>query len=303
VSDLPRSSLSRRQFLKSGLALATCAWTLRPGSLLAYEPPRAPVLPCDPDCTRWALLSDTHIADDPENHYRGFYPYRNLQEVAAWIADDPPDGLVITGDLARLKGKVEAYKNFRALLAPMARQPIHLGLGNHDNRDDFFQTFGHGSHDDGVVENKHVLVREAGPVRLIVLDSLSRVNAFTGKLGSEQRTWLETILQTCDERPTILFLHHAPNGELLDTQRLFKIIKPVTKIKAVVHGHSHQYDYDQVTGIHVVSLPATGFNFSRREPVGWVQAKLTPKGGEFTLHAIGGDRRLDGTTQKLVWRT
>ena len=55
VSWLP---LSRRQLLKGGLALAACAWTLRPDSILADEPPV-----CKPDCTRWALLSDTHIAD------------------------------------------------------------------------------------------------------------------------------------------------------------------------------------------------------------------------------------------------
>jgi hypothetical protein len=142
-----------------------------------------------------------------------------------------------------------------------------------------------------------------GPVRLIVLDSLLNVNWMTGKLGPQQRTWLETVLQTCDDRPTILFLHHTLNSQLLDMRRLFEIIKPVPKIKAVVYGHSHRYDYSEVAGIHLINLPATGFNFAGRQPVGWVEARLTRDSGEFTLHAIGGNRKIDGHTQTLSWRS
>jgi len=302
MSDIPQPSLSRRQLLQGGLAWA--AWTLRPPSILANDRPDAPTPSCEQDCTRWALLSDTHIAADPEDRYRGFYPYRNLQEVAGQIACDLPDGLVITGDLARLRGQTEAYENLKALLAPIAEQrPIHLGLGNHDDRNDFFRAFGDSRDDEGAVENKHVLTAEAGPVRLIVLDTLLTVNSMTGKLGELQRGWLETLLQVCDDKPTILFLHHTLNGELLDTQRLFEIIKPVGKIKAVVYGHSHKYDYSQVAGIHLINLPATGFTLTGGQPVGWVEAKLTKQGGEFTLHTIGGNRKIDGQTQTLSWRS
>jgi predicted MPP superfamily phosphohydrolase len=137
MSDIPHVALSRRQLLRGGLALA--AWTLGPSWVRADEPldvePAEMPLSCDPECTRWALLSDTHIARDPENHYRGFYPYRNLQEVTAQIADDLPDGVVITGDLARLRGQTEAYENLKTLLRPIAEQcRIHLGLGNHEPR-------------------------------------------------------------------------------------------------------------------------------------------------------------------------
>ncbi|MCL5278925.1 MAG: metallophosphoesterase [Planctomycetes bacterium] len=306
ISDIPQAGLSRRQLLRGGLALA--AWTLGPRWTRAGEPADVapPEMPpsCDPECTRWALLSDTHIAGDPDNHYRGFYPYRNLQEVTAQIAADLPDGVVITGDLARLRGQIDAYENLKALLGPIAEQcPIHLGLGNHDDRNDFFRAFGPGYDDDGVVANKHVVTTEAGPVRLIVLDSLLNVNWMTGKLGPQQRTWLETALQSCDDRPTILFLHHTLNGELLDMGRLFEIIKPVPKIKAVVYGHSHKYNYSEVAGIHLINLPATGFNLARRQPVGWVEARLMQDGGEFTLHAIGGHRENDGRTQTLTWRS
>jgi len=83
----------------------------------------------------------------------------------------------------------------------------------------------------------------AGPVRMIVLDTLLYVNVFPGMLGGPQRTWLETYLRVCDDTPTILFIHHTPRADLLDTRRLFEIITPVKKVKAVVYGHSHKYEF------------------------------------------------------------
>jgi Icc protein len=279
------------------------AWAMEPHEVLAYSRPVLPSPPGDKDCTRWALLSDTHVAADPENRYRGFFPYLNLQEVATQIADKLPDRIVISGDLARLKGETDAYENFKTLLAPVARQrPIHLGLGNHDDREDFFRAFKSPTAADMAIENKHIVEAEAGPVRLIVLDTLLHVNGTAGELGLSQRSWLETFLRRCDNKPTILFLHHTLSSDLLDTRPLLEIIRPVAKVKAVVYGHSHRYEFSTDAGIHLINLPATGFNFVGTQPVGWVEAKLTKKGGEFTLHAIGGDRSADRQTQKLVWR-
>ena len=279
------------------------AWAMKPHEILAYSRPVPASPPGGKDTTRWALLSDTHVAADPENRYRGFFPYLNLQEVAAQIADKLPDRVVITGDLARLRGETGAYENFKTLLAPVAKQrPIHLGLGNHDDREDFFQAFQSPTTADMAIENKHVVETEAGPVRLIVLDTLLHVNVTTGELGQSQRSWLETFLRRCDNKPTILFLHHTLSSDLLDTRPLLEIIRPVGKVKAVVYGHSHKYEFSTDAGIHLINLPATGFNFAGNQPVGWVEARLTKKGGEFTLHAIGGDRSADRQTQKLTWR-
>ena len=259
MASTPRPFLSRRQLLQGGLAWAACAWTLRPNRAWAKEPPKGPASAGESDVTRWALLSDTHIAADPQDHYRTFYPYRNLQEVIAQIACKPPDGVVIAGDLARLKGKTDDYQNLRTLLTPLARRPIYLGLGNHDDRGGFFRRFGDVCGGPGNLENKHVTVAQAGPVRMIVLDTLLRVNGLAGRLGDSQRTWLEKILQSCDDRPTILFLHHTPHADLLDRRRLLAIIKPQGKIKAVVYGHSHQYGYSEFAGIHLINVPSTGY--------------------------------------------
>jgi len=294
MSDISQRELSRRDFLKGGLALAAGVATLGPQQALGHE---------QDECTRWAFLSDTHIATDPDNHFRGFYPYRNLQEIAGQIAYDMPDGVVITGDLARLKGDTEAYENLKTLLSPIAAErPVHLGLGNHDDRPDFFRAFGGADDISGAVEHKHIITANVGPVRLVVLDTLLVVDTIPGLLGRQQRTWLDAFLRVCDDTPTILFLHHTPKADLLDTGRFFDIIRPVTKVKAVVFGHSHKYKFSESDGIHFINLPATGYNFKGSQPVGWVEAQLTGTGGEFLLHALGGNRQTDGQAVKLRWR-
>jgi len=292
--DVSGHDLNRRQFLKTGLAWAA--------GVAAVGPARAFSQDLD-ERTRWAFLSDTHVASDPDNRYRGFYPYRNLQEVAGQIGYHPPDGVVITGDLARMRGEVQAYENLKTLLTPITEQrPVYLGLGNHDTHDDFAQAFTPGSGDVRTVEDKHVVTAVAGPMRLIVLDSLIADRA-AGLLGSSQRMWLRSFLADSDDRPTILFFHHRPRIDLLDSNRLFDIIEPVAKVKAVVYGHSHKFNFSQYKGIHLINLPATGFNMSGSQPVGWVEADLTSQGGRFTLHAIGGNRRHDGCCERLTWRS
>lgn len=287
--------LSRRQLLRGGLALAAGVVTFGPRTVLGAE---------REGCTRWAFLSDTHIAADPDDRYRGFCPYLNLREITSRLCYDLPDGVVITGDLARLKGRPEAYANVKSLLTPVAeKRPVYLGLGNHDNRDDFFRAFEGPGRIGEAVENKHVITADGGPVRLIILDTLDRINAISGLLGWPQRTWLETYLHTCDDTPTILFLHHKPKGDLRDTGRLFRIIGPMAKVKAVVYGHTHQVGLSEYKGIHLINLPATGYNLGDSHPVGWMEAKLTARGGEFLLHAMGGNTHYDGSRVTLTWRS
>ena len=298
MSDGLRYGMTRRRFLHAGLAAAGGVFVLGARRSLA-EAGR--------EQARWAFLSDTHIAADPENNYRGFYPYRNLQKVVEWIRSDLPEGLVITGDLARLTGQAGDYENFKKLMAPMIEsRPVCLALGNHDDRDNFLRAFKSPAGDRQPVKGKHIVTVNAGPVRFILLDSLLYVEKTPGLLGKAQRTWLEDYLRTCDDRPTILFFHHTlgdGDGDLLDVMRLFDLVKPIAKVKAIVYGHSHEYGYEQLEGIHLINLPATGYNFGNAEPVGWVEAQLTGMAGRFTLHAIDGNSDFDGFTKSLSWRS
>ena len=292
--------MNRRAFIKTGLtavgALTTIVTGCSPGLRKSEQKP-----------ARWALLADTHIPEDINNNYRGFYPYQNLQKVVPDIISASPNGVVIAGDLARLTGQLGDYANLKKLLSPIAeKRPVFMALGNHDNRDNFLKIFDEIPEEKQPVEGKHIVVVNNPTTRLFILDSLFYVNKVPGLLGKAQRQWLENYLKECDETPTILCFHHTlgdDDGDLLDLPRLFSIIRPIRKVKAIVYGHSHAYGFSEFEGIHLINLPAVGYNFSDAEPVGWVQANLTDKGGDFTLHAIAGSMNKDGSVTRLSWRT
>lgn len=292
-------SMNRRDFIKTGLAAVGALVTVGTDSSFGLSKN-------EKEATRWVFLADTHIPEDISDNYRGFYPYHNLQKVIPQIIADLPDGITIAGDLARLEGRLGDYANLKKLLSPVAEKTsVFMALGNHDNRENFFRLFNNTPEEKQSAGGKHVVVVNKPPIRLIILDSLFYVNKVPGLLGRAQRRWLEGYLRKCDDTPTILCFHHTlgdGDGDLLDVPRLFNIIKPIRKVKAVLYGHSHEYGFSELEGIHLVNLPATGYNFSDTEPVGWVEAQLTAKGGDFTLHVVAGNKEKDGSVKKLAWR-
>lgn len=291
--------MNRRSFIRAGLATAGTLFAVGLGESFGSDGGET-------EAIRWALLADVHVPADVENNYRGFYPYRNLEKIIPDIISASPDSAVIAGDLARLTGESGDYANFKKLLSPLAEKtPVFMALGNHDNRENFLKAFETTAGQKQAVKGKHVIVVQKAPVRLILLDSLLFTDKVPGLLGKEQRQWLENYLKECDNTPTILCFHHTlEDGDdaLLDVLRLFDTIKSTKKVKAIVYGHSHKYAFSQYEGIHLINLPAIGYNFSDAEPVGWVEARLTATGGDFTLHVAGGNNDADGRVTRLTWR-
>jgi 3',5'-cyclic-AMP phosphodiesterase len=254
----------------------------------------------------WALVSDTHVPEDPLNDGRGFKPYDNMKRAMAQVAEAPVEGVLICGDLARTEGLEGDYRSLRTLLEPVSgKLPVAMALGNHDDRAKFREAFKEHPGKSGMVMGKHVLVIESPVVRLVVLDSLLYVNRVAGLLGKLQRTWLEEYLAGAGNTPTVLFLHHPPtdrDGDLLDSDRFLNIVGGRRMVKAIVYGHSHRYVFERQDGMHLINLPATGYNFAASEPVGWVQARFSAKGADLTLRAFAGNREGDGKTTSLEWR-
>lgn len=255
---------------------------------------------------KWALLSDVHIPTDPSEAYRGFRPVENLKKTVPAVEAFKPDGMIICGDLARLEGLPGDYEALGALVRPVAEQtPVAMALGNHDDRKNFLAAFSSRPGEAQSVQGKWVSVLDAGPVRIVLLDSLLYVNRVAGLLGKAQRQWLETYLRS-NQAPTVFFVHHTlddTDGAMLDSQRFFEIIRPAKQVKAVFYGHSHRYRYDEDDGLHLVNLPAVGYNFNDAEPVGWVEALFRKDGGDFTLRAIAGNTEQSGKTVSLRWRS
>jgi 3',5'-cyclic AMP phosphodiesterase CpdA len=254
---------------------------------------------------RWALLSDTHIPADASNEYRGFRPVDNLKKVAPQVEQWKPEGVMICGDLARLEGLPGDYAALKQLLTPILNQaPVAMALGNHDHRENFLAGFGvqKGAQ---TLKARHVVSVDAGPVRMVVLDSLVAPNSTPGLLGKAQRQWLADHLDASDGKPVIICVHHTlddSDGALLDAPRLFDVIRTRRKVKAVLYGHSHEHKYETLDGIHLVNLPAIGYNFRDSEPVGWVEGVFRGDGAALTLRAFAGNQAASGKTVELKWR-
>ena len=254
-----------------------------------------------------ALLSDTHIAADPNDSFRGFSPHANLRKVADMIAKATPDMLLINGDLARSSGQMQDYAALDSFLNPLAdAMPMVVTMGNHDDRDNARKSLAKLSGDRQAVTQKLVSVVDAGPCVFVMLDSLMITGIGAGLLGKAQRAWLTSYLANPPGKPVVVFVHHNPDGDsdsaLLDADRLLADLRLNRNVKALFFGHTHMYSITQVDGLHLVNLPAVGYNFADGNPVGWMDAVVDQHGTALTLRAIGGEVKDDGKIARLEWR-
>jgi len=291
------SARDRRSFLKLAGAggVVFLAWAPRAGQAAAAARGELHL----------ALLSDTHVPADRVSGHRGMNPWENARVAAAQVAAARPDGVLVCGDVARLEGREEDYRELKALLAPVAAvAPVYVALGNHDDRTSFRRVFADAPGWPAPVDRKHVTVIEHEAVRVVVLDSLLYVNQVPGLLGKAQREWLAAWLPTVADRPAVVFVHHPPtdeDGDMLDGERLLAILRANRHVKALFHGHAHVWGLGRRDGLHVISLPALGYSFDDAQPVGWVDARLGVDGVSLTLRAIAGNRADDGRTTRLAW--
>lgn len=289
------------------MPILTCPTLTRRAFNLALAGAGVSVLRSQEAEMHWALLSDTHVPGDPAGGYRGFRPQETLQRAVPGVLAAKPQGVLICGDVAREFGLQGDYDAVKTILKPVLDNlPTAIALGNHDDRANFLAALGATQQGVQKVPKRHVLAVEGGAVRFLVLDSLMQPKTVAGLLGRDQRTWLSTYLKSASAIPTVLFVHHTlddGDSSLLDAPRLFELLRPHRNVKAIVFGHSHRYGYDTWEGVHLINLPALGYNFTDDQPVAWVDARFTREGGSFTLRALAGNTKTDGAVTRLSWRT
>src|SRR5581483_2545397 len=216
-------ALSRRHFLAGTLAAG-----LLPHRLDAADA-------ADPHAV--ALLADTHIAADRSAVTRGVNMTDYLMAVGKEVAGLPrrPAAAVVNGDLALKNGQAGDYAAFADLLQPVraAGLPLHLTLGNHDQRDRFLNVVA--PQGDPPVVHRHVGVVRLPRANLFLLDTLDMTDGVPGQLGAEQLAWLGRALDAAADKPAIVIGHHHPEAEvpaghkpagLIDTVALFKLLEP-----------------------------------------------------------------------------
>ena len=296
--------LSRRRFLAG--ALAAGAGVLLPRGGQAREPAADP--------NQFVLLADTHVAGRRDLAHRGVQPAKNLELAIAEIRalESTPAGAIVAGDCAFIHGEAEDYSTFRELLSPLRRagRPIHLALGNHDERQRLLAAFPEVKSRAAAAPqtlHKCVSVVESPSANWFLLDSLDKTNQSKGLLGEGQLAWLAKALDARPGRPALVLAHHDPEPllnihGLTDTAALFKVLEPRKQVKAYFFGHTHRWSLTVYKGIHMVNLPAVAWLFEPSQPRGFVTAQLRPQGATLVLHALDHKHPKHGEKIELKYR-
>ncbi|MEX0791953.1 MAG: metallophosphoesterase [Pirellulaceae bacterium] len=301
--------LSRRQFLTQSTALGV-GLAYATSSLRAEED----FFANDPNY--FALLSDTHIPSEPSVTARDVNMSTNLRQVVSQItADekDKPAGVIVNGDCAYLRGLAADYVNFAGLVHPLgvAGLPLHLTMGNHDDRGPLYETFANQRREDPPVENKHLSMIESPYANWLLLDSLFKVNVVTGELGDAQLKWLAMALEVNPDKPIIVVAHHNPQFEqsdsgtawtgMKDSTELFEILDAHPQVKAFIYGHTHNWNVSKRGNIHMINLPPVAYVFTTGKPNGWVDARVSANGMRLKLNTISATHPQNGQILDLKW--
>lgn len=295
---------SRRAFLH-GLAVGGASLALPRLRAAAFDGP-APYV---------ALLADTHIDADPARVVHA--DKVNMSDHLRAVVEDilaqpsPPAAVAVVGDLALKNGKPGDYEQFLKLVAPLRERgiPVHLTLGNHDDRGPLREALD--ARADDAVEGRFATAVDAAGVRMVLLDSLDKVDQVDGVLGEVQRGWLAKALDARPDFATVVLMHHHPSptaeppkGALQDTAALLEILRPRKQVKALVFGHTHTWRREERDGLHLVNLPAVAYHFEKPQPLGWCRLEPTRDGSRATieLRCVAGDRSKDRERVELGWR-
>jgi 3',5'-cyclic AMP phosphodiesterase CpdA len=218
---------------------------------------------------RIAQVSDTHLSR------RFGYFFLNWEVVVDELNADPPDLVVVSGDVSFNGADDEddlrfAAEQLRRIHAPWVVIPGNHDIGDHpmskklaqpvteERIDRWFEIFGA----DRFTQEK---------------DGWQIVGFTTALLGSDGRrepehwSWLESQLTPNEHRPVLLFMHKplytrephetAFNKSAIDPnsrERLWTMLRG-SPVKAVASGHVHVYKRVGAHGIEFVWCPATSF--------------------------------------------
>src|SRR4051812_36848332 len=293
--------ISRRRFLARTLAAG--------GGLMLAQELFAKTKALDKNL--WIFLSDTHLSLDRAKVERGVNMTDHFEQVSKEVLELPKRGagLFLMGDCAFSSGQKGDYAVLQELLEPIraSQTPVYLALGNHDNREQFWEVLSAEKERKRPLADRQVAFLPGTRANWFILDSLEKTLQTPGLLGKEQLEWLGRTLDENPTKPAIVLIHHNPgisgNMGLKDTVALFEVIRPRKQVKAYFYGHTHAWSVQQdESGIHMINLPPVSYLFHEGDPAGWVQAKLQTDGIELELRCVDKIHKAHGERHALKWR-
>ncbi|MCV0427057.1 MAG: phosphodiesterase [Roseibium sp.] len=187
-------------------------------------------------------FTDIHLTR-PGDTIGGREPNDNFRKALdhALTHHSDADGLVITGDLSDW-GDREDYQRLKEMISDLSI-PVHLCIGNHDERDTFLSVFPELADENGFVQS----VLELPVGQAILLDTWGP-DTHAGFFCDVRRQWLDDRLSS-SAGPVFVFMHHnpvpigiAPMDKIMlqDAQEFGALVKKhASKIRHIFHGHCH----------------------------------------------------------------
>lgn len=249
---------SRRAFLQHS---TLCLAGLGAGRLLAAQEAAKPLL-------RVGLMTDLHYADKQATKTR-FYreALGKLDEAVAHFNREKPALVIELGDFIdqadSVEKEIEWLKTMEQHYAQLS-MPRHYVLGNHCVGTLTKQEFSANTKAPG----GHAVVEQNG-VTFLILDACFREDGtpyerknFDWKdanLPKAELTWLESALAKATG-PVIVMAHQRLDLDKAHAVRnaaeVRALLEKSRKVLTVFQGHSHKNDYQQIAGIHYVTLVA-----------------------------------------------
>ncbi|MEO1492343.1 MAG: phosphodiesterase [Pseudomonadota bacterium] len=262
-------------------------------------------------------LTDIHLTT-PGQTIGGRDPNANFDRALSHALTNHPDteAIIITGDLSDW-GERDDYMRLKAKLNDVDI-PVHLCIGNHDDRPTFVDVFPDLTDQNGFVQ-KTVALSEG---TAILLDTWGP-ETHAGHFCETRAAWLDARLSEGDG-PFWLFLHHNPVPThlgpmdqimLLDADRFGGVVaRHRGKIRHIFFGHCHMPLNGSLHGVPVSAPRGTNHagwaNFPEATMLSAsdlpeAYAVILTSGASVTVHMVEygytGEIRVEGTPDYSAW--
>jgi len=213
-------------------------------------------------------LTDTHLVEPGARLY-GLDPRARLDAAITSINAEHGDAVccMVTGDLAHW-GAPAAYRALRESLANLA-MPVHLLIGNHDNRAAFRAVVPETPVDAGGFVQ---FAFDTPQGRFVCLDT-NEPGVSWGVFCARRAAWLDAQLQAT-AGPVFLFMHHPPfpvgipsmdRISLRDCVPFSEALLPCrARIRHLFFGHLHRPVAGSWSGIPVSTVRGTSHQVALR---------------------------------------
>ena len=158
-----------------------------------------------------------------------------------------------------------------------------MAMGNHDNRQTFWQSVGR---DELHLVDRHVSIVESPLMDWYLLDSLEGTNYVPGSLGDSQLQWLSAKLDAKADKPAIVMVHHQPDDRPViaglegHPPAARRALPARRQVKALIFGHTPAGIRPNADGLHHIICPPPRDIFRENQPTGWVDVRSARRRGQ-----------------------